>query len=675
MMGCVSLARRPWFVFILFGLLVFASRRPLAPGQLFTFDDVNLAYSIGHFDIRISQPHPPGYPLFVMEMRVLHWLRFRRAENILMVLALTGSLAALLLMVWGGNLILGADSGYYAAWLTVFHPVFWHAGVTSALRVHLAVVSLAAATACWRAWQSGGRWVLWSALIVGFGAGIRPETGPLLFPLWAACALRAPVSWKDRAAALGAMAAAVLVWLLPAMLASGGPVPYVKASLDYLSDQASVSSGLFGATDNKWFTTFWRLVVWSFCGLLPLTLPAVLAWRGRSGVEPDTPGWGLGWDRTVFLSLWFVPAFLFAIDVHVEDPGQTLALVPVVSLFGGYLINRGLHNVTATVSAWHGLTFALLPPLVLWMVDFRDAEFVVVWAPVACLAVPLILRLGERAISRALAAVTRPPIRWYTLPLVAVPFAVSWFSDRRDPALFLIWLPIVFLAAGLFLMLSKNLGPPYASHVALVLLAPVVLLNCTLFYHQWYYQASGNQASGNQASGLRAIGDRVLADLASGLALTSLDQIKSTLAVDDHTLRQMIRLAAERPGHAVVVWEQGLAAWRKAAYYAPGLPIVVLEHKRIRSGSPAVIKVWKGARLEQQLQGLAPSNLTPPAPLHVTLPAGTERIVWLLNPGTPFYDLVQRNFAPAEALPVYFTDLPRESGTRILGEYEIGWSN
>src|SRR5689334_5927910 len=106
MMGCVSLVRRPWFVLILFGLLIFASRWPLAPGQLFTFDDVNLAYSIGHFDVRISQPHPPGYPLFVMEMRLLHWFRYRRAESILLALSLTGSLAALLLTIWCGNRIL-----------------------------------------------------------------------------------------------------------------------------------------------------------------------------------------------------------------------------------------------------------------------------------------------------------------------------------------------------------------------------------------------------------------------------------------------------------------------------------------------------------------------------------------------------------------------------------------
>src|ERR1700730_215842 len=185
MMGCVSLASRPWVVLILFGLLIFISRWPLAPGQLFTFDDVNLSYAIGHFDVRISQPHPTGYPLFVMEMRALTWLRFHRPESILLALSLAGSLLALLLLVFCGNRMLGGDSGYYAAWLTVFHPVFWHAGLTSALRVQLAVVSVCVGYACWRAWcadgNGGGRWVLWSALVLGIMAGIRPETGPLLF--------------------------------------------------------------------------------------------------------------------------------------------------------------------------------------------------------------------------------------------------------------------------------------------------------------------------------------------------------------------------------------------------------------------------------------------------------------------------------------------------------------
>jgi len=47
-----------WLTVLFFAVLILATRLPLAPGQLFTFDDVNLAYSIGHFDIRMSQPQP-----------------------------------------------------------------------------------------------------------------------------------------------------------------------------------------------------------------------------------------------------------------------------------------------------------------------------------------------------------------------------------------------------------------------------------------------------------------------------------------------------------------------------------------------------------------------------------------------------------------------------------------
>lgn len=300
---------RPWFLLLFFGLLVLISRYPQAPGQLFTFDDVNLAYSVGHFDVRISQPQPPGYPLFVLEMRLLHWLRFKRVESILLFLALAGSIAALVLLGQFGERVFGGLSGFFAACLLLFHPVFWHSGITSALRVQLAVISVAVAWSCWRAWvcegkPGEGRWVLWSAIVLGLCAGVRPETGPLLFPLWAVCAWRAPVTWKDRVLALCAMAAAVAVWLLPAMMASGGPATYVKANLDYIADQGSVSSGLFGALAERWQTTFWRLIAWTGCGLLSWTLPAVLAWKRGEG-------WAVDRNRLAFLGLWMLPSFFF----------------------------------------------------------------------------------------------------------------------------------------------------------------------------------------------------------------------------------------------------------------------------------------------------------------------------------------------------------------------------
>ncbi len=551
----MALARRPWFWLLVFLPLLMVSRWPLMPGQLFTFDDVNLAYSIHRFDIRISQPHPPGYPLFVLQMRMLWWLRFRHIEYLLFALALAGSLAALLLVAWWGNRCLGGEAGFFGACLLVLHPVFWHAGVTSALRVQLAVVSVAVAAACWQAWQGNGRWVTRSAILLALGAGIRPETGPLLFPLWAASAWRAPVTGKQRAAALAAMAGVVLLWLLPAMLASGGPADYVKACLDYLSDQASVSSGLFGAAESRWQTTFWQLFVWIFCGFPALALPLVLAWRRADG-------FGLGWTRAAFLALWFLPAFVFAVMVHVEDPGQTLAMAPPVALGGGFLIHRAIENITASISRWH-------------------------------------------------AAIT-----------VAAALALGWMFGRGYQAPDLVtWLPLLFLGTGILLKCAQvkyTLLAPRAQ-IALVMLFPVAVQNLALFNHRgWYYR-------GASSGGLRATVEHIQADFESGVALASREHIETTLALDDHVLREVRRLAAERPGQTVVVWEHGLTAWRKAAYYLPALPLVVLERKKIRAGSPPVIDIWKGPRLEAHLEGAAP--------LSVHLDNAT-RIVWMLNPAT-----------------------------------------
>jgi hypothetical protein len=553
---------------------------------------VNLAYSVGHYDIRISQPHPPGYPLFVAQMRILSWLRFKRTESILLVLAWAGSILALLLAVHCGNRIFGGDSGFWAALVLAFSLPFWHAGITSALRVQLAVISLAVAAACWKAWTGEGAWVRRSALVPAIGAGIRPETGVLLFPLWAVSSLRAPVKWAERGRSILWMAGTVMIWLIPAMIASGGPLTFIRANLDYISDQASVSSGLFGAGDGIWLRTFYRLLVWVFSAIVGVALPAVVAWRGRDM-------WGIGGSRLAFLGLWIAPAFAFALNVHVEDPGQTLIMVVVVALLAGYWIERAVDNATAYVSRF------LVPILVIatWVVG-RLWDF---------------------------------PNDVWRIEVLAVTALLTGLAMK--------------------LFRTKNQGFFTRPQAAALMIAPVLYTNYTYFnHHGWYYK-------GSSTSGIAAAAEHAWADINSGFALTSLEQIENTLAVDDHTLRETRRLAAEHPKDTVVVWERGLTAWRKVGYYAPGVKVFVLEHKEIRGGN-LVIALWQGSKLLARQQGTAP--------LRLTLTPGT-RIVWLLNPSTAFPAMVKQNFPVTAAGPVYYTDLPGEPGSRLLGEYEIAW--
>jgi hypothetical protein len=45
----------------------------------------------------------------------------------------------------------------------------------------------------------------------------------------------------------------------------------------------------------------------------------------------------------------------------------------------------------------------------------------------------------------------------------------------------------------------------------------------------------------------------------------------------------------------------------------------------------------------------------------------------MLNPKTDFFDLARATFALTPSDPLYYTDLPAEHGSRIIGEYELAW--
>jgi len=533
---------RPWVLLLVFGLLVAATRLPVAPDQLFSFDDVNFVYALGHYDVRLSQPHPPGYPLFILEMHVLSWLRFKRPESILLALALISSTLALVLVARCGNRMLGGSSGLAAAWLLLCHPVFWHGGVTSGLRPHMALISVGVGAACYQAWSGRRRWILWSALILGLGAGVRPELGGFLFPLWVAGALRCPASWRYRLAGLGALATVVLAWLVPTMMASGGPATYLQTCWDYLRDQASLTSGLLGAEAPNWRANLWRFVVWTFAGVLAWPLAAVLAWRRGEG-------FGLPAVQAWFLVLWLLPSLLFAAFVHLEDASQALAMVPIVCLVGGYLVNRAVDNMSARVSQWHALVFLMLP--------------------------------------------TSLASGIYLAP----------------PRVALALIPVISLAAGLLMKraLVDSRGLPARTHAMAFLLVPSMFLNAFIFLTPiWYYKGSG-------ASGFRAILDQAWTDIHSALARSSLGHVRAITGLDDRVIGEVRRLASQRPSSTVLIWERGQTSWRKIAYYLPELPVLVLDHRRLAGASPAVATFWRGSRVERRIEGQAPLVTALPA--------------------------------------------------------------
>jgi len=351
-------------------LAVVATRAPLFERQLFSYDDVNLAYAVGEFDVRKSQPHPPGYPLFVLQMRTLDLFRVKRAESQLQWLSILGSAAALAAMVLGFRRPLGLPTAVLGALLLLFHPSFWYAGLTSSLRVQLALVSIAVGAACWRARAGEPGWAVWSSWIFGLGAGIRPELGVALFPLWAWTSWR---GWKH-------LLPAFALWLVPLMWLSGGPADYWRATFDYLADQGRLTSAIFGASDAVWRRSLVWMAVWIFTGCLGWVAPAILA-AGRLRDAPWT-----------FFAVWTIPGFLFYGIVHVADPGQTLALVAPVCLLGGWIAARAAERISGPGSRFQTMAAFLLPIALGGAMYKLHPREVVALAPLIGLAIGLIQR-------------------------------------------------------------------------------------------------------------------------------------------------------------------------------------------------------------------------------------------------------------------------------------------
>src|SRR5262245_45337341 len=87
--------RRRWAGVLLIFVLLAATRIPLAPKYLYSFDSVNFALALDEFNPTKHQPQPPGYPMFVGLTWIVR-LVMPRAEDALVAAGLVMSAMAML---------------------------------------------------------------------------------------------------------------------------------------------------------------------------------------------------------------------------------------------------------------------------------------------------------------------------------------------------------------------------------------------------------------------------------------------------------------------------------------------------------------------------------------------------------------------------------------------------
>ena len=213
------------------------------PHSLEDIDSINFALGLRHFDVALHQPHPPGYPVYILLGRMaLGLARFLRPEaafasqatlalSLLSVAASGLAVACLGLVLSTLDRLSGAvGSRWQALTLAAACPLFWVAGVrpmSDMVGLSLALLSLACTL---RGRQTGSRAALVAgALIAGITAGVRVQTALVTLPTLLV------VAWQHRGDRLllvrlaSALVLGGLAWAVPLVWLSGGVGGYLAA--------------------------------------------------------------------------------------------------------------------------------------------------------------------------------------------------------------------------------------------------------------------------------------------------------------------------------------------------------------------------------------------------------------------------------------------------------------
>ena len=347
------------------GAVTILSRWPFQINILANHDAVNYALALEHFDMRLHQPQPPGYPLYILLGRAFN-LFFQNSPLALLWLSTIFSGLAVIAIYLAGREIFNRRVGTIAALLLATSSLFWFQGEIAAPYTADFFASAVVGWLCYRLAASperGGIWI--AALAVGLAGAFRLQTIIFLFPLFL-YALRKH-SWKAIVGGIVMAGSIFGAFFLPAIMVSGGPAAFVESM--------RITVPIFYSTETLVRSTQWIRFVrnaqttarYTFCALGELALPFVLiGYLTRSNCLRPWRN-----SKLFFLGLWLLPTYIFYLLIYPGNPGTILVCMPPLFLLTaaglGWVLTQPRWVKTAAWAAlgimliWRIALFTILP--------------------------------------------------------------------------------------------------------------------------------------------------------------------------------------------------------------------------------------------------------------------------------------------------------------------------
>jgi hypothetical protein len=225
----------------------------LAP-SLEDIDSINFALGLRHFDPALHQPHPPGYPVYMLlghislpiVERVMSATGVPAEARALAIWSAIGGAVCILAAWWLFRAVAeranpnssGVGSWKLEVWavlLLAASPIFWMTGLRPMSDMPGLALAIGAQALMLRSRVTGG------ALLAGIATGIRVQSAVLTLPVLALVIAENRRFTKP----LAAFVMGCLAWGIPLVIASGGITAYLAA----LHTQA--------AEDFSWVDMLW----------------------------------------------------------------------------------------------------------------------------------------------------------------------------------------------------------------------------------------------------------------------------------------------------------------------------------------------------------------------------------------------------------------------------------
>ena len=354
-------------------VVVAVMRLPFVSKFLYEWDSASYALALQNYSIAHQQPHPPGYILYVALGRGVNYF-FHDANTSLVFISVVMSILTVILVYFMTKKIFSQRAAIASVVFLIFNPLFWFYGEIATIYIFEAFFAVLIAYLAYNALKENRYFLYLSALVLGLAGGFRLDLTEFLLPLWLFCAWGyGKTSYLKIGKSFIVLIAAVLVWLIPTIISTGGLGNYLHL-LSTIGLSTANSSILQGASLSSQIINSGLAVIWSLWGLTIYGLVLLVIfliyhrqnWKSKFIPYLKNP-------KSIFFLLWIGPAFLFFFVIYIIKPGYTLIYLPALMIILGYVAHRlsnDLHASFPKISARSFLVSILLIGVILNSVIF-----------------------------------------------------------------------------------------------------------------------------------------------------------------------------------------------------------------------------------------------------------------------------------------------------------------